>query len=296
MPPLSIVIGTTQPWPEIRATLDSLFEQARACGAEIVVADRTGQGLPVDVAERYPGLVWLKRPGASIFALRGAAMARATGDLVATTEDHCRVAPDWCANIIRAHAAHPEAGAIGGSVANGCPRNMRDWAHHFVTFGPAVPPIDETGRQPLWSGANIAYKRGVLPCPIPDEGLVDMFFIRDLRARGEKLVADASLQVAHHQPLPLRTCCTYHFHNGRTIAAARLPRLSVIGRLARLLACGILPLYLIGLRIKHVWPKRTLRGKLLASLPWIAAYVTAHSSGELVGYLAGGGSSALKLH
>src|ERR1039458_9792717 len=95
--------------PEIRMTLDSLFDQARACGAEIIVSDRTGQGLPSDVADRYPGLIWLKQRTGSVFALRGAALARATGDLVATTEDHCRVAPDWCANILRAHVEHPRS-------------------------------------------------------------------------------------------------------------------------------------------------------------------------------------------
>jgi len=45
-PPLSVVIATTKPWPEMRATLDSLLPQARDLGAEVIVADGDGRGLP----------------------------------------------------------------------------------------------------------------------------------------------------------------------------------------------------------------------------------------------------------
>jgi hypothetical protein len=45
-PPLSIVVATTKPWPEVRACLDSLMDQATTVSAEILVADGDGRGLP----------------------------------------------------------------------------------------------------------------------------------------------------------------------------------------------------------------------------------------------------------
>ena len=290
MPRLSIVIATTELWPGIRGALDSVYGQARTHGAEVIIADRTGRGLPEDVGERYPGVIWLKPPARSIFGLRGAALAAATGDLAAVTEDHCRVAPDWCANILRTYAQHPEAEVIGGAVENGYPGILRDWAHHFLVFGPALPPLDSRGQQPVWSMANLACTRSVL-ARIPKQGVVEMLFLRQLRSEGIKFVANPSIIVNHFQSYPFFTACGYHFHNGRTIAAARLLSLGGIGRGARILACAILPLYILAVRFSQLWPKRQHRRRLLLSLPWLAAFCLAHSSGELAGYLAGAGAS-----
>ena len=52
--PLSVVIATAQPWPEVRACLDSLHAQAQEIGAEIIVADGCGRGLTDDAAAAYP--------------------------------------------------------------------------------------------------------------------------------------------------------------------------------------------------------------------------------------------------
>ena len=94
--PLSIVIATTKAWPELEPCLESLHEQAQAVGAEVVVGDGHGQGLPPDVADRYPGVRWIKWPGRSVFFLRELAMTEAHGAVVAVTEDHCTVTPGWC--------------------------------------------------------------------------------------------------------------------------------------------------------------------------------------------------------
>jgi hypothetical protein len=295
LPRLSIVIATTELWPTIRGALDSVYEQARTHGAEIIVADRTGRGLPDDVGERYPGVIWLKPRARSVFGLRGAALARAAGDLVAITEDHCRVAPDWCANILRVYAEHPDAEVIGGGVENGYPETLKDWAHHFLTFGPALPPLDLRRREPVWSAANLACTRAVV-ARIPEQGVVEMLFIRQLRSEGVKFMADPSITVSHFQSYPLLTLYGYHFHNGRSIAGARLVDLGGIRRAARLLSCGILPLYILGVRFRQVWSKRMHRRRLVLSLPWLAALCIAHSCGEFVGYFTGAGSSPERLH
>ncbi len=45
--PLSVVIATTKAWPEIEPCLESLHWQALAMGAEVLVGDGHGQGLPM---------------------------------------------------------------------------------------------------------------------------------------------------------------------------------------------------------------------------------------------------------
>jgi hypothetical protein len=88
-PLLSIVVATTKPWPEIRACLDSLMDQATTVGAEILVADGHGRGLPDEGRAFYEGVIWLKDVDSSVFGLRKRAMRQARGEIIAITEDHC---------------------------------------------------------------------------------------------------------------------------------------------------------------------------------------------------------------
>jgi hypothetical protein len=59
VPELSIVIATTQPWPELRMVLNSVYDQAQAIGAEILVADGHGHGRPDPESARFPAVIWL---------------------------------------------------------------------------------------------------------------------------------------------------------------------------------------------------------------------------------------------
>ena len=43
--------------------------------------------------------------------------------MVAITEDHCDVAPDWCEQVLDAHARHPDAVAIAGAGHERRPRS-----------------------------------------------------------------------------------------------------------------------------------------------------------------------------
>src|SRR6266404_2239693 len=139
-PPLSIVIATTRPWPEVRACLDSLRDQVRTARAEVIVADASGQGLPGD-HDLYPEVTWLKAPGFSVFRLRALGITSARGEVVALTEDHCRVRPDWCERTLAAHKKHPMASAIGGAVENGATKHLIDWAGYFIVNGPFMLPL-----------------------------------------------------------------------------------------------------------------------------------------------------------
>lgn len=293
--PLSIVVATTKPWPEIRACLDSLVEQAKRVGAEILVADGHGRGLPEMGKESYEGVLWLKELGASVFGLRKLGMWHARGEIIAITEDHCRVHPDWCEQIIQAHKDYPGAAAISGAVENGATTSLMDWANFFLVFAPFVSPIKNGPCERICLQANISYKRRVVSRMASNLGVMEMLFTRQLRQEGEVLIADDRLLVSHVQSHGFWGTFAAHFHNGRSIAGFRLEDLGGVGRMLRLGSTAILPPYLLWSTLRALVSKQPLWGKVFASLPLLALLVCCHAAGEFMGYMAGPGRSPQRL-
>ncbi|MBU6480042.1 MAG: glycosyltransferase family 2 protein [Nitrospirae bacterium] len=293
--PLSVVIATTKAWPEIEPCLESLHKQAQAVGAEVLVGDGHGQGLPPDVAERYPEVTWIRWPGGSVFFLRELAMTKAVGDVVAVTEDHCTVTPGWCERILKVHRDHPEAAAIGGVVENGATTRLIDWSNFLIVFGPFTAPIENGTQRAISLQANVSYKRRVVPQKMSELGVMEFLFNRRLRDQGETLIADDQLIVSHNQTWGFWGTFAAHFHNGRSIAGFRLQRISWIERLIRLGGCAVLPVYLMWVTQGPVIRKKRLLKPALASLPLTVLVVTCHAAGEFVGYIFGPGNSPRQL-
>lgn len=288
---LSVVIATGKPWPEVRSCLDSLRDQARALDVEILLVDGDGEALPEAAVRTYPNVRRLRQPGASVFALRAWGLSEAAGDIIAVTEDHCRVPPDWCQEILRAHGEHPDAAAIGGAVENAATDRLMDRANFALVFSPFLPPIRDGESEEIALQANISYKRRVIPADMGRLGMMEFLFNRQLRERGEVLVADGRIVVHHDQSHGFLGTLAMHFHNGRSIAGFRLPDLSGPGRVARVLSTALLPPFLFYRTLGNLARKRRLTGGVLASVPLLAALVVCHAAGELVGYLTGPGGS-----
>jgi hypothetical protein len=290
--PLTVVIASNHPWPEVEACLASLAAQARAVGAEIILADGCGRALP-DCSDRpYPEVIWLKALGASAFGLRALAIAQARGDIIAITENHCHVHPDWCARIIKAHADNPSAVAIGGAIENGATQHLVDWAGYFIANGTFMLPIRNGESERISLQANISYKRRALVRRMsPDLGLMEMLHNQALREQGEKLVADDQIVVDHIQCLSFPTYCALHFHNGRSIAGFRLQRMRATERFLRLGGCFILPPVMLSRLLRTVFAKRRFRDRAVLSLPLLACLLCCHAAGEFLGYIAGPGNS-----
>jgi hypothetical protein len=293
--PLSVVIATTKPWPEVRKSLDALHPQARLVGAEIIVADGHGKGLPHDVGDSYPEVVSLQERGASVFYLRGLAMAKANGEIIAVTEDHCEVSPGWCERIIKAHKDYPDAAAIGGAVENGATERLIDWANFLLGSGPFTQPIETGDQDRISLQANISYKRRVLPRVAPKLGMMEVFFNEQLRQRGEKIVADGKLVVFHIQSFGFFGTLAAHFHNGRSIAGFRLQAMRWPERILRLGSCFILPPVLLWRTLWPIFVKRRLLGQALACLHFLVLLAVCQSAGEFAGYLAGPGQSPQRM-
>jgi hypothetical protein len=295
MVPLTIIVATAQPWPELRMCLDSLHEQAVAEDAELLVVDGHGQGLPDDALRSYPRVTRLPMRGASVLQMRAFAMARSNGEIVAVTEDHCRVAPDWCRRIIEAHRRYPDAAVIGGAVENGSDQGIIDWASFFIVNGAVMPPIRDGAQRKVAGQASVSYKKRAVPREVPPLGRMEWMLNDDLRGGGETLVADGRIRVAHVQPLTFYEACAIHYHDSRIIAGFRLERIGPAERLIRLSACAAMPPLVFLRTVFPVLAKRRRLGRLFLSLPMIGVLVVCRAAGAFVGFLWGPGDSPLRI-
>jgi hypothetical protein len=289
-PELSIVIATTQPWPEMRLILDSVYDQAQALGAEIIVADGHGQGGPEGTSAGFPSVIWLRSPGASVYQLRSMAMAKARGQIIALTEDHCLVAPDWCRAILASHREHPDAAVIGGAVENGANTHWIDWASFFYANGASMRPLG-IGECRQITQLNLSYKRRVVPTTFPAEGRMEWIFNDELRKKGEKLVADERIVVDHVQALGFQGTCRLHYQGSRAVAGFRLPHMTALERCVRLCACCVMPFVLFARTVASVLSKRRLGATLMFSLPHLALLVCIRTVGAFAGLVGGLGDS-----
>ena len=290
-PRLSIALATTEGWPDVKPCIDSFASDAERLGAELVVAD--GSALPAPPAEDLPaGTVWIRSSARTVFQLFGEAFWRSSGEVVASIEDHCRAAPGWCDAILRAHAEHPEAAAIGGAIENGSATSLLDWGCYFITQGAHMAPLGQREVEFVTNEANLSQKRRAVE-QISDNGGLGVMMIlhtRALRERGEVLRVDDRFAVYHDQEQGVRATSAIQFHNGRTIGAFRR-RIMEHRDWIRLAVLGVLPAVRVARMVRLVLPKRRHTRELAASLPWAVWLEYCQAAGMLLGYATGPGDS-----
>src|SRR5262249_53025502 len=152
-PDVTVVVASFSGEADLARCLDSLEPQAQ--GAE-VIATTTAPAAPVEsLRGRFPAVRFVRAPeSTSVFALRSLGVARARGRLVALTEGHCTVAPDWLEALRGAHRAGHTV--VGGPVENGLVERTYDWALYFCEYGIFMPPLAD-GPAPALSGITVAY-------------------------------------------------------------------------------------------------------------------------------------------
>jgi hypothetical protein len=289
------MFATIQGWPASRLPIDHLRAQVTAVGGEIIVVDGSDRPPPAIEAVR-PGVTWISRPGESVYQLRAAGYEHCRGEIVAVTEDHVEPAADWCERILAAHAAHPEAVAIGGAVENATTAHLVDQASFIMVQVHSVGPFAPGPAERIAGAANVSYKRAVLDRR-PDHGdlgVIEVFDTAQLRRPGEVLLNDDTIRVRHHQCLGVAASAALEFHNGRTIAGFRRGSLTTRD-LLRILGLPVLPLYRTARTAKAAWATRIPRSATLISLPLQVVLQYALAAGEVVGYVAGAGSSPHRL-
>ena len=292
--PLTVVIPTCHGWPAIQPFVDRLRDQAQATGAEVIVADGSSAPSPPPKA-LWPGLVWLREAGAGVFRLRVLGRRAARGAILAVTEDHCLVAPDWCAQILKSYTRHPGAVAIKGVVRNGSRDRLADRASYLLVQAPNLAPFSGGPEDSILGVSCATYDRRALDRLAPElDWPVDLLDARQWHAAGETILADERVWVEHHQSLPLLALSRLHYHNARAISGYRRGRLTR-GDWARLAAAPILPVVRTVRTVALCARKRVPWTTLVASAPlflWLYAWKAA---GEITGYLTGPGDSETRI-
>lgn len=293
-PSISITISSGQGWPAIQAAIRSAEVAAGQVGGEVVITD--GSGLPTPPpAELAPLTTWRSVPGASVFQLRRLAYDLSAAPIIAITEDHCRVPEDWAVRMLAAHAAHPEAAAIGGSVENGAVGSGLDWASFLVVQAAIAAPIASGPASRLGGAVNTSYKREALAAIDDFDGLgtMDMVHQRTLGRSGQTLVADDSIRVVHDQSLGRRGTIVIHYHAGRTFAGFLRARMDGNAWL-RCLGVLVVPYVRFGRAV--VVTRRKGYAPIVSRVwPAMLGLYLVQGAGQLVGFLAGPGDSPTKV-
>lgn len=292
--PLSIVVGTIQGWPEIEPNLRSFEAAAERVGGEVIVVDGSGEPPPSTDA-LAPGTQWIDAPGTSVFQGRYAGYRRARGAIVAITEDHCIAPPDWGERILASHEQHPEAAAIGGSVENAADQSVMDWASFLIVQVAVMAPIPSGVANRLSGAVNVAYKRSALAGIVDHDGMgaMDVLHQQALLERGEILVADDRIRVAHDQSLGFRGTTAIHYHAGRTMSGFRRQRMSPV-EWVRFTGAFLVPLARFA-RIVAIGTRKGYARQIVTGAPAIAWLLYAQAVGQFLGYLRGAGDSAAQL-
>jgi len=282
--PISVVLATKEPWPDLANCLAVLEPQVAAVGGEIIVGDGHGEALDAAKAASSDRLSWIRKPGASVFELRALAAEQARGDVIALTEDHCVAGPDWCQQILTAFRTNPHAMAVTGPVLNGSTERLIDWANFLHTFGSYFPPINRAQRDRCPPAANVAYRRSAIGTGPIAPGWMELELSPKLFHGGVFHVEDA-ITVTHVQSHGVWGTLKAHFDNGR----------STTGLHRQPLTRRQVPWNLYRGTMRSMGGDERLTPALRASKPLVFLLSCCHSVGEVVGILAGPGTSPTRL-
>lgn len=285
-PTISVVVASFRERRLLKACLDSLADQCRERDAAIIVARASSPSDTAALRAEYPGVQFVDAPpSSSIPALRAIGMAAAGGDIVALTEDHCIVSPDWIAQLVSACGRRSDV--VGGSVGNAQCQRAVDWAAYFSEYGFFAEGAVNSAATPLLTGANVAYSRRVVGDVI------------ELARRGEwENAVHARLSGAGSSLEFLKTAAVYQNHNyrvgefcrdrythGYDYARRRLVDEAKGRRWLLLTGSVALPILLMLRIARAAAPSRMFT--FLRALPVTLVFLSAWSLGEAVGYWRG---------
>ncbi len=279
---LSVLVTARGEKAHLARCLDAVLAQPEP--AEVVVADGSPEPF---AAGGDPRLRVIHLPGArSVPELRWTALRATSGHVVAAVEHRCVPDPGWCATLLAAHAAHPEAAAIGGPVRLARGAGVVDVAVYLVEYGLFAPPLPEAEAHDL-SGANLSWKREALEAhgDLLDAGAWETLIHARFRRDGRPIRL-SSAGVTFHNAMSFGTALAQRFHYGRGYAADRLAGAGPGRRLLYGVATLLLPGLLLA-RLARAARRGHLVADLLRSLPVTCVLIASWSAGEATGYLFG---------
>ena len=290
-PTISIIVACVNAPPALSECLAALGRQRGEHDAEVILVDARPDGEVERAAASLTNVrvVRLDAP-CGIPEHWRAGIARASGDVVVVTEDHCIPREDWYDEIARARETGFDV--AGGAVENACRDRAVDWAVFLSDYAHAMPPIPR-GDVSAVTGNNTAYRRELFD-PMPSalaSGRWEYFLHAELRARGARFVSVPGMVVDHKKRFGLGYALSQRFHYSRSFAAMRAEDFAAGRRALYALGSPLLPAQLVARTAACVLRKRRHRRELVAALPALCLLGLAHGAGELTGYLLGPGDS-----
>lgn len=281
-PCLSVVVAATDSAEAVAGCLASLDLARAGLPVEVVVAapwDRAACG-PVP-----EGVRWIAaEQGVAIGTLRRQAANQASADVIAFTEDSCRLEPGWIRAWLQAFR-DPRLLAATGPVEQFPAGSALDWAVYFCEYASFTGPC-RGGPVRRLAGNNFALRRRVLDV-LPVSSEIGECQVAGLLARrAGALAAVPEARAWHVGSYTLREAIFDRLRFGYRYGCGQSAG-PFSGRLAHVaLGPGILAIQ-VGRLLATLLVRRRHGGRFLDGLPLTAALLAAWSVGEWLGWLRG---------
>lgn len=285
---LTAVLVMPRGFGELAGAIAHLRAQTRRDAIEIVLVHTPGRRGEIDPT-RFDGFHGF-RPveiGALPTVAAGfvAAVAAASGDVVALVEDHVLLDPGWAAAVLAAHA-HPCA-AVAPCMSNGNPGTAMSWANFLISFGEAfgARPFGPVESGP---GHNTSYKRAVLDAYRDD--LLSLYqsernFHYRLRQDGHAILYDPQARLAHLNISVGLQALRHAFLGGALFGIYRAGGMPGHEKAARTVIAPLVP----PLRLWRLLRSLRADPAAMRAIPWpawllVPGLLAAHAGGEAAGY------------
>jgi hypothetical protein len=286
-PKLSVVVIVLAGGHHLERCLEALRRQESSPSMEVIVPHREGMPSADSLGARFPEVRFLPMPGRSSYAqARTAGLRSARGEILAITEDQCIPPPQWCANVVAAHAG-PHV-AVGGPVEKQEPDTPINWSIYLRELGTYMPPVHE-GPSECLTDCNVSYKREALEAiaALWQGAFHEPQVHAALREHGGTLWLSPSMLTFQQRAMQLGPAILERYEFGRLYGSLRVETASPLRRLALALATPLLPIVLLGRVILTVLRKRRHVAACIRALPYLVLFSLAWSWGECLGYLTG---------
>jgi predicted dehydrogenase len=278
---VSVVVVTVESAERLRSCLTALQGQA----PEILVPWDGSHGACSALQQDFPGVRFLAAgEGKQTYAqLRAHGIARASGEIIAVTEDHFTPAPDWCRRIAEAHR-EPHA-AIGGAVEKQTPDTALSWAFYLADYLRYLDPRE--GPSAHLTDGNVTYKRAALEeiRRLWEAEFHENVVHAALAARGGSLWLSPRIIVRQKRRISLRAAVRDRYAFGRLFGSTRAEGMKPAARLKLTALCALLPAVLLLRITSHVVRTRRYAAAWLRALPALVLISTVWAWGEFIGYV-----------
>jgi GT2 family glycosyltransferase len=221
----SVLICTYNRAPMLDKCLRALIDRTCEKPDQVVVVNG-GSDDADNVLASYmdrPGIEvkLVKTMNKNLAASRNIGLPHCTGSIIAMTDDDAEVFPDWVTQMKAVHAAHPDAGAVGGPVIGSDKDSLVSRIADEVTFRRYTS--EQTVR--TLPGVNVSYKREVVEAVgSQDEALFrgeDVDYNWRVKQHGYEIIYHPDIKVLHHHRPTLRRFINQHYMYGRAYYLVR---------------------------------------------------------------------------